>query len=185
MDPEPQEVIQVQEAEPQSEHIQSNHDLWAPRLAAQSLLRDDARLEFSNHLFDIHRFWLQLVYTTTLPPNISCTDPAVLAAFRAVDQVIEGNAYRLVRLAYFRLTRLMATLISIISINRKHGTIHRSIGYRNASVALDIYTLAQTNKDETRQKLSRRIRNAKRWFHLAGPSPLLLIAHSDAAEHLV
>lgn len=159
---------------------------WRPQLLAQNMLRSDARIEFSTHLFEIYRFWLQLVHNTTLPRNISCTDAGVLAAFQAINRIIASDRHRLARLAYVRLVSLVASLKSTVSMNHKHGRIHRSVGYRNASVVLDIYVMAQaTSTDRTRQGLSRRIRAAKRWFHLAGSSPLLLITHSDMAEHIV
>lgn len=65
-------------------------NLWAPRLAAQSLLRSNAKHEFADSIFDIHKFWLQLVHTTTLLPNIPYTHLSVLAAFQAIDKVIQG-----------------------------------------------------------------------------------------------
>ncbi|KAH8747964.1 hypothetical protein F5883DRAFT_436876, partial [Diaporthe sp. PMI_573] len=123
---------------------------------------------------------------TTLPKNIACTDPAVTRAFQAVDRVIEGNEHRLARLGHTCLIRLLTTLEGIIASDRRHGRIQTSVGYRNASVALDLYIMARgEQQDCARSKLYKRTRTAKRWFHLGGNSPLLLFAHADAAESIM
>lgn len=159
---------------------------WQAKMAVQTIARPDAKLDFAAHIFDIYKFWVQLSCDTTLPKDIACTDPAVTRAFQAVDRVIEGSENRLARLGHTRLIRLLATLEGIIAADRRHGRIQTSVGYRNASVALDLYIMARgEQQDCARSKLHKRTRTAKRWFHLGGNSPLLLFAHTDAAENIM
>lgn len=164
----------------------SSHARWDPRIVAHSLCGADAKLHFAQNIFDIYKFWLQLVHSTTLSRNMTSLDAGVLSAFQAIDAVIEGGANRLARLAYARLPPVMSALHSIISVDRKQGRIHSTVGYRNASVALDIYVSAQRkNTDATRRKLVKRSRLATRWAHLGGSYPLLMVSHPEVVDQIV
>lgn len=160
---------------------------WQPRLVVQSLILPNARPDFAHSILDIYGFWLQLLRNTTLPRDIQCTDASVIHAFQNIDQIINNDS-QLSRLAFVQLARFMTSLRGVVAVDRKHGRIHTTVGYRNASVALDIYIKAQTQFDTPeafRKKLNRRVRIAKRWDHLGGSSPLLLIVHSHVAGQLV
>lgn len=159
---------------------------WEPRVVAQQLVRAEAKVTFAQNIFEIYKFWLQLVHSTTLSHNMTSMDAGVVAAFQAIDNVIESNAYRLARLAYARLPVVMSSLHAIISVDRKQGRIHTAAGYRNASVALDIYLSAQrSGVGVMRKKLAKRVRLANRWAHLGGSQPLLLVSFPDVADNIM
>lgn len=159
---------------------------WDPRVVAYGLLTADAKLVFAENMFDIYRFWLQLVQQTTLSPGMTCVDHGITMAFQAIDNVIDREGHRLARLAYVRLPVVMSALQGIISTDRKQGRIRTSVGYRNASVALDIYLSAQHNStDATRKNIAKRARLAARWAALGGNFPLLLLSYPNAIENIV
>lgn len=148
---------------------------WQPKLVVESLLIPKAKNNFADNILNIYTFWLNIAHKTTLPRNITCTDPSVKAAFEALDQIIDHEQYQLQRIAYAALSSFMSFLQGVIAIDRKHGRIHTTVGYRNASVALDIYVAAQTRDGAPaaiRAKLNRRLRLARRWTCLRGSTPL-------------
>jgi hypothetical protein len=72
----------------------------------------------------------------------------------------------------------------MVALDRQNGIIHRESGYRNASIAVDIYLSAQVGYNDTmyqRRQVLERKRVGRRWKKLAGPSPLLLLIYSQMA----
>ncbi|KAH8742899.1 hypothetical protein F5883DRAFT_594913 [Diaporthe sp. PMI_573] len=91
------------------------------------------------------------------------------------------------RLAYVQLVRVIRLLENRVALDRQAGRLHRRSGYRNASIALDIYLKAQEtlSTSSSRRTLIERKRLAKRWSELAGPWPLFLLDYSDEAEEII
>ncbi|KAK4119918.1 hypothetical protein N657DRAFT_551789, partial [Parathielavia appendiculata] len=155
---------------------------------AQNLLRDDAKDFFANNILSIYEFWLDLIRRTTLPTNLSYTDPSWIAAFQSLDNIIEGDMHPQSRLAYFQLTHVMASLKKSVQNDRRYGRIESKVGQRDANIALDIYLKAQgvvSNHKVVRQRLHKRLRISKRWAHFAWPSPLLILTHSKMADRIM
>ena len=129
-----------------------------------------------------------LIRQTTIPINIKSSDPHILDAFRTIDNIILSPKDELLkRIAYMQLMSVFNSLKKIVSADRSNGLIHRATGYRDATIAIDIYASAQKKENIPllRRKLLERKRSARRWLQLAGSSPFLLIAYSDIAERIV
>ena len=146
-----------------------------------------------NFLTEIGRLTLingtYLIRQTTIPVHIQSSDPRILGAFRTIDNIILGPKDDLLkRIAYMQLMNVFNSLEKIISADRSNGLIHRATGYRDATVAIDIYASAQEKNGNIpllRRNLLERKRSARRWLQLAGSSPFLLIAYSNIAERIV
>lgn len=133
--------------------------------------------------------WILLLSKTILPGGIASSDHRITAAFRVIDSIICGHhgTYLLRRLAYVQLMRLFEFLEVVIEFERRKG-LHRAIGYGNTSVAIDIYISAQDRElgRKSRNEVSQRHRRiGKRTLAIAGPSPLLLLMYSNAAESIM
>ena len=130
--------------------------------------------------------WAYLLRQTTVPKNTRSSDAPVLAAFKTIDSfIMSDNDKVLRRLAYVQLAHLLDSLVDTITTDRTQGLIHRAAGYRNATIAVDIYMSAQqkgTNVGPLRRELLERKRTGQRWLQLAGPSPFTLVLYSDAAD---
>ena len=124
---------------------------------------------------------MNLINDTTLPIHNIAQD-SILAAFRAVDKVI-NEASILSRLAYIRLLTLTECLGVIIANEKQRNAGAWAYGRRNASLIYDIYMAAQDKP--CRSRLHERSRRARRWRILAGPSPALLLIYSESAEVIV
>ena len=146
-----------------------------------------------NFLTEIGRLTLingaYLIRQTTIPINIKSSDPHILDAFRTIDNIILSPKDELLkRIAYMRLMSVFNSLKKIVSADRSNGLIHRATGYRDATIAIDIYASAQEKNGDIpllRRNLLERKRSARRWLQLAGSSPFLLIAYSNIAERIV
>ncbi|KAH8743793.1 hypothetical protein F5883DRAFT_512125, partial [Diaporthe sp. PMI_573] len=159
---------------------------------AQQLIKHDAETFFAENMEGFYEFWLRLLVQTTFPPNIRFTDRRVLDAFRAVDSIITSrdNAYPLSRLAYVRLANMTVSLKEIIANNRRNVLKNNR---RDASVAIDIYVNAQdimpgsneSDLQELRKNLNKRIDLSNHWADLGGDAPLLLLTYSDKAEGIM
>jgi hypothetical protein len=131
--------------------------------------------------------WISLVLKTSLPVGVLSSDARVVTAFRVLDSTMNKPGV-LSRLAYIQLIRTFRTLEERIAEDRRCGRIHREIGYRNASVAVDIYMSAQNSRldvNALRRELLERKRTGRRWTELAGPSPLCLMLYSSESEIVV
>lgn len=88
--------------------------------------------------------WMPLLCITTLPVGITSSDSRIITAFRAIDNIICGQETNLLqRLAYIQLAKLFISVEAIIKSDRDKGLICRAPFYRNASIAMEIYTAAQ------------------------------------------
>ncbi|KAM7184060.1 hypothetical protein V8F33_013210, partial [Rhypophila sp. PSN 637] len=160
----------------------------ATRLESLSnrLIRRDAIECFANNCEKIWEDWTSLLRKTTLPPNITSSDTRVVAAFRAVDNVISENQSACVLrwLAYVRLMALFHSLRHVVRAERENEETYRGRGDRDISAVINIYENAQRSSDRrgSRGVILKHRRIGKRVESLAGPSPLFLLIYSDEAE---
>ncbi|KAH8889966.1 hypothetical protein GQ53DRAFT_186160 [Thozetella sp. PMI_491] len=156
---------------------------------ASSLVRQDASSFYANSCENASVCWASLLQKTEVS-GISYDDPNITASLRALDRILtdQESTPLLLRFAYVQLTNVFENLESIIAAGRRSGLVHREIGYRNASIALDMYMAAQEGYFDValrRRELLKRKRTGRRWRQLAGASPLFLLIYSDAAEAVV
>jgi hypothetical protein len=157
---------------------------------AATLVRQDAMSFYAENSYQARACWVSLLKQTSISASASCFDPAIVSSFRTLDHMImsKRSSPLVSRLAYVQLIRLFDTVEETIEYSRRHGFVHRAAGYRNASIALDIYMKAQEGYADAashRRQLLERKRAGRRWKQLAGPSPLFLLVYSDAAERIV
>jgi hypothetical protein len=132
--------------------------------------------------------WVSLQMGPALPNDVKSSDARVVAAFRVLDNAIAKEQGMLSRLAYMQLIRMFRELEDRVAADRQRGQVHRDTGYRDASVALDIYMSAQDGSPDPttlRRALLERKRMGRRWTTLAGPSPLFLLLYSPETEMVV
>ena len=157
--------------------------------SASELLRRDAQ----KYLLEKCRIgltsWVFLARQTTVPKNIRSSDAQVLVAFQTIGSFILSESDKMLRRpAYVQLVSLLDSLVDNIATDRTRGFVHRAAGYKNTTIALDIYMSAQqrlTNAASLRRELLERKRNGQRWLQLAGPSPFTLILYSDVADQVM
>lgn len=157
---------------------------------AATLVRQDAMTYYLENCHHARDCWFSLVQQTTIPAGSSCLDPVIISSFRVLDSIIMSKKSTPIAsgLAYVQLIRLFDRLEEIVASSRQRGLVHREAGYRNASIALDIYMTAQeecTDPAARRRQLLERKRAGRRWKQLAGPSPLFLLVYSGAAPRIV
>ncbi|KAK4150024.1 hypothetical protein C8A00DRAFT_18380 [Chaetomidium leptoderma] len=150
-----------------------------------NLVWHDAITVFANHFERAVDSWVSILVQTPIPDNIGSSDPCIINAFKFLDIARTGGDRILSRLAYIRLADVFESLKQIVASDRRNEQLpaQRS-GYRNASVAIDIYIEAQEQAGTSRDEVKQRNRVARRWRTLAGPSPIFIIIYSEAAEGL-
>ncbi len=149
-----------------------------------SLVRHDMITFFANHFETALESWMSIVIKTTIPDNVASSDPCVLNSFQVLDKARTDGDKMLSRLAYIRLAYIFESLQKIVASDRRNGQLlARRRGYRNASIATDIYLEAQ-QAVTSRAEVKLRNRVARRWRILAGPSPIFVIIYSEVAERL-
>ncbi len=153
----------------------------------QRLVGDDPINTFADNCENTLTDWVLLLQKTTLPSNVTIPNPRIASAFKAVDSVLSGKegGYLLRRLAYIRLMQIFSSLETIIKSERESGQVNRLPCYRASSVAMDLYINTQercSSQEKLRCELKERKRSGRTWSDLAGPSPLLVLLYSEAAE---
>jgi hypothetical protein len=149
------------------------------------LVRHDVVTFFANHFEKALDSWISILTKTTIPDNVTSSDPRVLNSFQLLDKARTDGDKMLSRLAYIRLAYVFESLQEIVASDRRNGQLpapRRGCG--NASIATDIYIKAQ-QAVTSRNEVKERKRIARRWRTLAGPSPIFVIIYSGAAERLV
>lgn len=149
------------------------------------LVRKDAITFFANHFETALADWITILTKTTIPSNIASSDPCVTSAFRLLDRARNGMDNTRSRLAYIQLMRVFESLEEIIASDRENGRLLNRSGYRNASVAIDVYIKAQEQTNISRREVIERKRIARHWRTLAEPSPLFVLIYSEVAEAVV
>lgn len=171
--------------------IPPGNDLRDIRLTnlARRLLGENPFNTFTENCDKTLGEWIPLLAKTTLPSDITSSDPRIIAAFQAVDGVIYGQGSDLLRrLAYIQLSRLFVSLEAVIKSDRENWRLLRKPCYRDATVAIDIYMAAQpghSNTSDLRRQLKERKRRARIWSELARPSPLIVLIYSREAEPIM
>ncbi|KAL2259549.1 hypothetical protein VTK26DRAFT_6732 [Humicola hyalothermophila] len=164
---------------------------WRKRVTnlARRLVGENAVNTFTQNCDKTLKQWMPLLAETTLPSDITSSDPCIIAAFQAVDAVICGQGSDLLRrLAYIQLNRLFVSLEAIIKFDRENWRHPRKPCCRDATVAIDIYMAAQPGHLDTsdlRRKLKERKRRARIWSELARPSPLMVLLYSGETEPMM
>ncbi|KAK1980501.1 hypothetical protein LZ30DRAFT_659262 [Colletotrichum cereale] len=153
------------------------------------LIDPDPLSVFADNCKQILPQWTVLLRETTPPANITSSDLRFVNAFRFIDMILCGKeaSYLHRRLAYIQHLRLFESLEATIKTERETG-VRRESGYRDVSIALDIYESAQESPLDAkalRSVLCERRRTSRRWMILAGPSPLFLLLYSKIAETVV
>lgn len=132
--------------------------------------------------------WAFLIRQTTISKTIRSSDAQIVAAFQTIDSLIAKQEDKFLRrLAYVQLAQVFDALTEIIAADRSNGYMYRAAGYRNATIAVDIYMSAQqkTTKGISRHELLERKKMARRWLQLAGPSPFILAFCSNMVEEVM
>ncbi|KAM7190667.1 hypothetical protein V8F33_009331, partial [Rhypophila sp. PSN 637] len=161
---------------------------------ARQLLGENPFKTFAENCDKTLGEWISLLTKTTLPSNITSSDPRIITAFQAVDNAICNQGSDLLRrLAYIQLNRLFVSLEAIIRSDRENWRVPRKPCQRDATVAIDIYMTAQpgkSNPGNLRRGLKERKRRGRVWSDLARPSsllvsPLIVLIYSGAAEPII
>ncbi|KAH7012540.1 uncharacterized protein B0I36DRAFT_355936 [Microdochium trichocladiopsis] len=146
-----------------------------------AIVREDYREHIANHCGTVLSEWVQLVGKTTLPPNVSSSDPCILAAFQALHApIFTPDSKALTRMAYVRLIDLFSKVELIVKSDRRKGKSRskkrRGNTRHNRSIAIDLCTCAfQT----TRPKVLEIRRQARRWRQFASPSVFCLMIYTE------
>ncbi|KAF5553758.1 hypothetical protein FPHYL_8644 [Fusarium phyllophilum] len=157
---------------------------------SQQLLGPNPKQSFTANCVETIADWVTLLVETTFTSAVTSSDPCIIAAFRAIDKIILGKeaTYLLRRLAYVQLRRVFTTLEAILRSERKRNQVRRHPRRGGISVAIDIYMMAQVdgkNSSVSRNQILERRRVSRAWEYLAGPSPLLTLMYSEAADPIV
>lgn len=149
---------------------------------SRALVRSDTLQEIAAHCDNILRQWVALVKETTLPTNLSSSDPQVTGAFQKIVDVatgFESTVFR--RLAHVRLLEFFDYLEVLIRAERSqglHGQKVRNITVADRVISSALPALGKGQLIETR-------RLSRRWKQMAGPSVFFLMIYTEAAEGIV
>ncbi len=125
--------------------------------------------------------WVSMLSKTSLPGDISSSDPFVLTTFHLLDSMMDGGESIRSRFAHLQLLRAFKTLEEILDRERQNQPITRKRGLRNSSVALAIYGRAHPTV-KSRRDLSQRKQAAECWRTPEGPSPFFLVLYSESTD---
>jgi len=107
------------------------------------LVRQDVITFFANHFEKALADWITMLQKTAIPSNIASSDPHIITAFRLLDEARTGRDSTRSRLAYIQLMRAFESLEGIVASDRENGRLlSRCSGYRNASIAINVYISA-------------------------------------------
>lgn len=154
------------------------------------MIGPNPKQSFTTNCVETIADWVALLGETTFPSAVTSSDPCIIAAFRAVDKIILGKeaTYLLRRLAYVQLRRVFTTLEAILRSERKRNQVNCHPRRGGKSIAIDIYMMSQVdgrNSSVSRNQILERRRVSSAWEYLAGPSPLLTLMYSEAADPIV
>ena len=115
---------------------------------------------------------------------------SLIAALDIVQGLLKGSRIRrlLLRFAYMHLARTIVNYKTVAATDRTRGSTYRSVGKRDATIAIDMYLKAKQDvSGETlkRSTLLGYCRAGRRWADLAGSSPLLVFVLPQMAETIV
>lgn len=176
-----------------AENMPNSHQVYGiPDMVSmfcKRLLCEGAIIGFSAALESVAIPWFRLLRDAAVPHNARSQDSRFVRAFKALDLAIkvpDSSCPLLPRLAIVQLFHMIKTLEARVARDRKAGCIASRSGYRDASIALDVYASAQSQiSPPSRNSLIHRKRLAKRWSELAGPWPLFVLIYSQEAETIM
>ncbi|RYO87919.1 hypothetical protein DL764_008798 [Monosporascus ibericus] len=148
---------------------------------SRALVRGDTLQEIAANYGIVLRQWVALVKETTLPTNLSSSDPQVTGAFQKIVDATGSESTVFRRLAHVRLLEFFDYLEVLIQLERAQGLHGQKV--RNITIADRVISsaLPALGKD----KLIEVRRFARRWKQLAGPSVFFLMIYTEAAEGIV
>jgi hypothetical protein len=149
------------------------------------LIRQEPWKLFQSDSGPIYSFWSTLVLETSVA-DTTATITDVQNVLRIVDGIIsdESRPYWQHRLAYLQLTRILASLMSIIKRHRMNGQLNGQQGQDNSTLLLNTY-MAALEKRRSRREINHRIRLAKRWSRMIRGSMFLAVAYSRKVETMM
>ena len=114
---------------------------------------------------------------------------SLIATLDIVQGLLKGSRIRrlLLRFACMQLARTIVDYKTVAATDRIRGSTYRSVGRRDATVAIDMYLKAKQDiSGETlkRSTLLGYCRAGRRWADLAGSSPLLVFVVTSASHDL-
>ncbi|KAH6701277.1 hypothetical protein BKA61DRAFT_681471 [Leptodontidium sp. MPI-SDFR-AT-0119] len=117
-------------------------------------------------------------------------EQSLVAAMDIVQGLMKGSRIRrlLLRFAYIHLARTILDCKTVAATDRIQGNTYRSVGRRDATVAIDMYLKAKqdvSGEPLKRSTLLGYYRAGRRWADLAGSSPLLVFVLPQVAETIV
>jgi hypothetical protein len=145
-----------------------------------SYFRDNCRL--------IYEGWMS--FSTEPLADNNNVEQSLIAALDIVQGLLKGSRIRrlLLRFACIHLARTMVDYKTVAATDRIRGSTYRSVGRRDATVAIDMYL--QAKQDVSGETLKRSTllgycRAGRRWADLTGSSPLLVFVLPQMAETIV
>jgi hypothetical protein len=166
-------------------------DFNIPQIA-RGLIRNDAVVRWVDNAEQIYNFWVALGKGAAIreQKNGLETDEHVITAFQFLDSSLKEScsANPLTRLAHVALVQKLDEVKELVEVNRLRGRVRPRSGYRNASIAMDLYLAAQrdvVDRSQARKQLHRRLRHSKRWTAIAGPCVFLVMIYGEEAEKIM
>jgi hypothetical protein len=158
-------------------------------VVAGLLISKDSISYFRNNCRLIYKGWMSFS-AEPLADNNNNVEQSLIAALDIVQGLLKGSRIRrlLLRFAYMHLARTIVDYKTVAATDRTRGSTYRSVGKRDATVAIDMYLKAK--QDVSRETLKRSTllgyyRAGKRWTDLAGSSPLLVFVLPQIADTVV
>lgn len=149
----------------------------------QSFIRRNPITYFLNTWETILAAWMTLLLKTTIPNDGPITTQRMTMAVNALESVMSGHGPLPARFGYLQLANFLNSLEKRIQVQKDSG--EEMSRKSNTILAFDQYLIAQgldpKNKN-IRANVSHKRWIGRHWQDLAGPSSLLLIVYSDAAE---
>jgi len=158
-------------------------------IVADLLISKDAISYFLENCHLIYEGWLPFSAQQPLVCNNSI-EASVIAALDTVQDSVKGNRIcrLLLRFAYIHLAWVIDAYKAVAATDRVQGKVSRSVGQRDASVAIDMYLKAKrkvSGKELKRSRLLGYCRTGRRWAVLAGRSPIMVFVFPQIAETIV
>ena len=157
-------------------------------VVARLLISKDSISYFRDNCRLIYEGWMTFTAGSLADNNNS--EQSLIAAMDIVQGLMKGNRIRrlLLRFAYMHLARTILDCKTVAATDRIQGNTYRSVGIRDATVAIDMYLKAKqdvSGEPLKRSTLLGYYRAGRRWADLAGSSPLLVFIFPQMAETIV
>ncbi|PVH68606.1 hypothetical protein DL98DRAFT_578750, partial [Cadophora sp. DSE1049] len=156
-------------------------------VVARLLVSKDSISYFRDNCRLIYEGWVSFSAEPLADNNF---EQSLIAAMDIVQGLMKGNRIRrlLLRFAYMHLARTILDCKTVAATDRIQGNTYRSVGIRDAPVAIDMYLKAKqdvSGESLKRSTLLGYYRAGRRWADLAGSSPLSGFIFPQMAETIV